>query len=174
MSAKNEPLSGLLKRFSRGRLFIFAVLGAFAGVMLLLLPSGGESKSAAAAPETESAEIYRAELERRATELVCALPGVADCRVVITLSEGYKYVYASDMHLREEGAEPARTVQSDKTVVLADNGNGKSPAVVSETMPAVAGVAVVIPGADYDTKYRVIELMCALFDVKSNRVSVQG
>lgn len=166
-------LSAFAAKFKGGRAFAAALIGVCAGLALLIIPSGGESGMQTESAPAFSAPDYCAELERKAEELICELPEVKNCRVMITLESGYKYVYATDQHLKEDGGE-TRAVQSDKTVVLADSAGGKTPLVVSETMPAVAGVAVVVRGAGYETKYRVIELMCALFDLKSNRISVQG
>ena len=77
-----------------------------------------------------------------------------------------EYVYASDQRAR--GSGDSREVE--KTYVLAAESN---PVLLRETPPVVAGVAVVCRGASYETQYRIIELMCALFDIGSNRISVQ-
>lgn len=109
---------------------------------------------------------YCALLEAKAESLIGMLDGVKECRVVITLAEGYEYVYASDQRAR--GSGDSREVE--KTYVLAAESN---PVLLRETPPVVAGVAVVCRGASYETQYRIIELMCALFDIGSNRISVQ-
>lgn len=172
LSGNKGALSALAAKFKGGRAFALAIIGAAAGLALLLIPSSGGKSEQTDAAAAYTARDYCAELERKAEELINALPDVKNCRVVITLETGYKYVYATDQHLKEDDGG-AR--QSDKTVVLADApGGGKNALTVNETMPAVAGVAVVVRGAGYETKYRVIELMCALFNVKSNRISVQG
>ena len=165
--------SALTAKLRGNKAFALALIGVCAGVALLLLPSQSGGEEAQAEVSAFSARDYCAELEQKAELLIKELPEVKDCRVVITLAEGYRYVYATDQHLKEDGGD-GRAKQSDKTVVLAGSDGGETPLIVSETMPAVAGVAVVIRGAGYETKYRVIELMCALFDIKSNRISVQG
>ena len=109
---------------------------------------------------------YCALLEEKAESLIGMLDGVKECRVVITLEKGYEYVYASDQRAR--GSGDSREVE--KTYVLAAESN---PVLLRETPPVVAGVAVVCRGASYETQYRIIELMCALFDIGSNRISVQ-
>lgn len=170
---------GLLARASKTKGFAFAVIGVLAGIMLLIIPVSNSSVGETSPTPAErriTAEEYCTLLESKAESLINELDGVKSCRVVITLSEGYRYIYATDQHVREESSASngSYSKQTDKTIVLAEDGNGKSPRLVSETMPAVAGVAVVCPGAGYETKYRIIELMCALFDIKSNRISVQS
>ncbi len=121
-----------------------------------------------ASQKLTSAE-YCALLEQKAVKLIESLPEVDECSVFITLDSGYQYVYATDQHVREDGD----TKETDKTIVLADGEKGEDPILIQETMPKIAGVAVVCGGASYETQYRIIELMCALFDIKSNRISVQ-
>lgn len=173
MSGNKGAIAAFASRLKGGRVFTLALIGVCAGLALLLIPSSGGESEPTGTGSARTARDYCAELERKAEELINELPEVKNCRVMITLETGYKYVYATDQHLKEEGGDRS-AVQSDKTVVFAESGGGKTPVAVSETMPAVAGVAVVVRGAGYETRYRVIELMCALFNVKSNRISVQG
>ena len=152
---------------------LLALAGAVAGALLIAVP-GTKTESAAPENARPSAEEYCAMLQQKAENLITGLDGVKKCKVVVTLSEGYTYIYASDQHVSEESASDKYSKKTDKNVVFSASGNDKSPPVVCESMPKVAGVAVVCPGADYNTKYRVIELLSALFDVKSNRISVQS
>ncbi len=148
----------------------FIALGLVAGVLLLMFPSSKESgETSLGESERLTSDEYCALLENKAVELISEIPDVHDCKVFITLERGYRYVYASDQHVREETSGK----ETDKTIVLAGNGDGEEPILIEETMPIVAGVAVVCEGASYETQYRIIELMCALFDIKSNRISVQ-
>ena len=171
-SADERGAFAFLKRVSAKNGFAFALIGVIAGVMLLVIPA---SKTESETPETAlTAEEYCALMEEKAQTLIMGLSGVGKCRVVITLSEGYGYFYASDQVVSEESSGDKYVKKTEKKIVLSETGSGKTPTKISETLPKVAGVAVVCPGADYATKYRIIELMCALFDIKSNRISVQS
>ena len=147
---------------------VFIILGLLAGIFLLVLPSSNEEATVTVA-EKMTSDQYCIMLEEKATNLICQLPEVDSCAVFVTLERGYRYVYATDQHVREE----SDSKETEKTIVLAGNGNGESAILIEETMPVVAGVAVVCKGASYETQYRIIELMCALFDINSNRISVQ-
>lgn len=153
-----------------GKKGIIALVGLVAGLILLVLPTPKEEQTPLPESGVMTSAEYCAMLEQKAERLICELPEVDDCVVVITLERGYRHVYASDMHVNEysDGKE------TDKTVVLAGNGSGEAAIPIEETMPTVAGVAVVCKNASYETRYRIIELMCALFDVSSNRISVQA
>ena len=149
----------------------FAALGLVLGIILLLMPVG--EKQAAEVSENGgliSSVAYVALLEEKAVGLIKEIEGVDDCKVFITLERGFRYVYATDQHVKEESLAK----ETDKTIVLANKDGGESPILIEETMPAVAGVAVVCKGASYETQYRIIETMCALFDIKSNRITVQS
>lgn len=164
----DELLEKLKKLFSR-KGFGFVAMGLAAGVILLLLPKN-ESKIEQPTPSAEiTSTEYCLMLEQKAEEMICRLDGVDSCSVFITLERGYRYVYATDQHVREE----SDFKETEKNIVLAGNGNGEEAILIEETLPTVAGVAVVCKGASYETQYRIIGLMCALFDINSNRISVQ-
>lgn len=148
----------------------FIIIGILAGVALLLIPS--ETKQTEITePDGEviNSVDYCETLEQKAEELILRLPEVKDCSVFITLESGFRYIYATDQHVYEESGSK----QTDKTIVLADGTDGETAILVEETMPKIAGVAVVCEGASYETQRRIIDLICALFDIKSNRISVQ-
>ncbi|MBR6783609.1 MAG: hypothetical protein IKM32_02855 [Clostridia bacterium] len=165
-----DGITEKLKLVSGKKGFGFIAIGIIAALLMLLLPSESEES---ALPEASgaypSSAEYCALLEQKAERLIGELPEVKSCAVFITLENGYGYIYATDQHINETSAGK----QTDKTIVLADGENGETALVIEESMPKVAGVAVVCKNASYETQYRIIELMCALFDIKSNRISVQ-
>ncbi len=166
---KTEGTLERLKALSRKKGFSFIIIGVFAALALMLIPSESDEPAPTEQADYPSSAEYCALLEQKAERLICELPEVKGCAVFITLEGGYSYIYATDQHVNE--TENGK--QTDKTVVLADTENGEAPLIISESMPKVAGVAVVCSNASYETQYRIIELMCALFDIKSNRISVQ-
>ncbi len=159
-----------LKKLFGTKSGVFIIIGIVAGVALLLIPS--ETKpTETTEPDGEviNSVDYCETLEQKAEELISHLPEVKDCSVFITLESGFRYIYATDQHVYEESGSK----QTDKTIVLADGTDGETAILVEETMPKIAGVAVVCEGASYETQRRIIDLICALFDIKSNRISVQ-
>jgi stage III sporulation protein AG len=140
-----------------------------AGVALMLIPSSGQETTPIEENKTITSFEYCTLLEQKAKSLICELPEIDGCEVFITLEKGYRYIYATDQHVKESGENK----ETDKTIVLAQGDGREEPILIEETMPCVAGVAVVCKGANYQTQYRIIELMCALFDIKSNRISIQ-
>ena len=153
----------------------YILLAAAAGIVLLLLPtSGGEQ--AAAEGMYGSASEYCASLEKKACDLIEQLGGVKSCSVVITLSTGYEYVYASDQRLAENYNESGAVTgkESEKNIVVVETVSGSAPVLVREKMPQVTGVAVVCKGATQETRFKIVELLGALFDVAPERISIQA
>ena len=160
-----ESIKGLFNKKGFG-LILIALLS---GIALMLIPTESEQESADSEPSAVTSLEYCALLEQKAKSLICELEEVEGCEVFITLEKGYRYIYATDQHVKESGDSK----ETDKTIVLAHESGGEMPILIEEFMPSVAGVAVVCKGASYQTQYRIIELMCALFDIKSNRINVQ-
>lgn len=166
---KCESILERIKKLLRIKGAGIVAIGIAAGLILMLFPfSEGEAEPIPTESGGSSTE-YCAILEQKAEQLIKQLPKVNDCNVFITLESGFRYVYATDQHINETSSSK----ETDKTIVLAGNGSGEAPILIEETMPKVAGVAVVCRGADYETQYRIIELLCALFEIKSNRICVQ-
>ena len=146
---------------TKSKSFLYIVLALAAGVALLLLPgSGGTESKTVSAP---SASEYTAALEKKVASLIGELDGVKDCSVAITLAAGYEYLYASDGRISHE--------ETREYIFAATDGNTQ-PVVISERMPTVEGVAVVCKGATAVTEQKIISLLSALFNIKSNKISV--
>ena len=166
---KNNELFERIKKLFDKKGFGFVFLALIAGVALMLIPSSGQETTPIEENKTITSFEYCTLLEQKAKSLICELPEIDGCEVFITLEKGYRYIYATDQHVKESGENK----ETDKTIVLAQGDGREEPILIEETMPCVAGVAVVCKGANYQTQYRIIELMCALFDIKSNRISIQ-
>ncbi len=164
----NDIIEKIKKLFDK-KGFGFVFLALIAGVALLLIPSDSREATPLDENKTLTSFEYCTMLEQKAKSLICELPEIDDCEVFITLDKGYRYIYATDQHVKESGENK----ETDKTIVLAQGDGGEEPIIIEEVMPCVAGVAVVCKGVSYQTQYRIIELMCALFDIKSNRISIQ-
>ena len=155
---KAENLRAKIKKLLSYKGMGAVLIGVFAGIILLLMPSSSKEDDIAQPKPAMTGSEYCALLEQKAEELIKELPEVDDCSVFITLESGYKYIYATDQHVREE----SDFKETEKTIVLAGNGNGEEPLIIQETMPKVAGVAIVCPKASYETQYRIVELISAL------------
>lgn len=159
-------LNALLQKAKHVKGLPYIALALAAGIVLLILPSGG--KEAQAVSESLG-DAYRVALEQEVAELLCEMEGVESCRVVLTLAYGYEYVYATDQRVSENSIGK----ETEKTVVLASQNEGEAPILLREKMPIVSGAAVVCPGADGAACARITELLRALFALSDEQISIQ-
>ncbi len=146
----------------------FVIVALVAGVILLLWPTAEKAVSTDGEFTYNSADTYRKALEGDVAKLVRDVPGVDSCTVLITLQSGYEYYYATDQQVTggDNGSD------SRKEYVLANYGGNEQPVLIEERMPKVSGVAVVCPGVSATAEYKIIQMLSALFDLPTNRISV--
>ncbi len=128
----------------------------------------------AAKPDTTPAEkstsndtpaySYEQQLEQRLEQLISQLNGAGTTSVMVTLISTEETVYALDVQQKGEG-------DSAETHVLLEDG---SALFETTLMPAIGGVAVICEGGgDIAVVARVTEMLSALLDLPTNRISVQ-
>lgn len=158
-----------------------------AGILLIglssLLP---EKQQPAEAPdqgvlETE-ARAYAAQLEERLRDILEQTEGVGTARVMVTLENGYRQVYAKSEKVNNDTLEDIRAQDEKKTqekqvteqtYVLIDGAGGKVPLVTARLEPEVKGVVVVCQGgADPLVVRRVVDTVRVALDISSSRISV--
>ncbi len=168
MPVESGSTGGFLAKFKRIKGMPYLLLALAAGLILLLLPSGKNKTQTA--ESTSDAESYRLALEQEVQSLLCELEGVKDCTVVLTLSSGYEYTYATDQKVREQSDGK----ETEKTIVLAEQDGEERALPLREKQPVVCGAAVVCPGADEVLRSRIAELLRALFSLENSAISIQS
>lgn len=151
-------MNAFFEKLSRLKALPCILLAVSAGLLLLLLP-GKTAADPLQTAEPDASATYKAALEADLSELLCGLDGVKDCAVVITLTDGYEYLYASDQSVRENAAGK----ETEKKIVLASESGGQSPLLLREKMPRVGAVAVTLRGGDERTRASARSLLSALF-----------
>lgn len=151
---------------TKGIWLLFAAL--LAGCALLLWPDTDKQTSPA-----PSSEEYREKLEAQTEKLICALEGVSDCRVLITLESGYEYLYASHQTLDRTYDNSGTVLSSSSSKEYTLDGNG-APITITENLPTVSGISVVAENLSDETRYRIIRLLQAAYGIPSNRISVES
>lgn len=140
------------------------------GLILLLAASAfpGEKEVPSSAEEAAfDQERYAAQTEERLEELISRLEGAGETMVMITLEEGENYVYVTD----EKTEEAPSGYQTEH--VIYNTGNGSAPLLKTTYMPVIRGVVVLCKGgADPAVAGKITEMVSALLDVGTNRVSV--
>ena len=115
-----------------------------------------------------SGEEYANKLEARLAEQIGRISGVSGVSVMITLENNGETVYA-------QNADFAEGDLISKEYLVIDAGSAESTVVVRELLPKVRGVSVVCSGGDEPVmQAKIINMVCALFGISSNRVYVSG
>ena len=162
-----EPVKrwkGALGRYQ----FVLLVIGA--GVLLLLLPTGGRESSPAPSEEASSIQSDCFDLEAfeaRLEQTLSQIEGAGKTRVVLTLDSGSRQILAQDVERESDGA-------GSSTVVTVGGGSlGQAVVPLQTVAPSFRGALVVCPGGgDAQTRLRLVEAVSALTGLSSNRISI--
>ena len=161
-----EKLRDILKKYR------FAALVALAGVVLMLLPSGGSKEQQdTAAPVNVSESYSLAETERRMEQVLGRIRGVGQVQVMLTLRSGETLSLAEDSSATlGSGGD----VRQDSQVLTVNRGSGKQEVVVTQRLyPTYQGAVVVCQGAgDSRVRLRVMETVAVLTGLSSDKISV--
>ncbi len=179
-----DALKQLAARYKMNRQTLLFAAG-MVGILLIALSSAGGKKVPAEkneAPPAPTAESYAQDLESRLTAILREVEGVGEARVMVTLTNGYGYVYAKEEKTNRDTLEDSKDQESKKTqekttteesYILVDGPNGEEPLVTSQIPPEIRGVVVVCQGASNPAvAVRVMETVTVALDIPSTRVTV--
>ena len=163
-----ETLRTVWRRLTDGdrRVRIWLWLGV-AGILLIgvseLIPHRAETADPPAITATAD-EVERA-LERRIAELLSAVEGVGECRVLVTLEGDARAVYAA--------TETTDGQSYAEEVLVVSTDDGPAGLLLTTLQPSVKGVAVVCRGGgDPAVQQRVSDLVSTVFHISARRVCV--
>lgn len=147
-------------------IIVIAVIGILCIALSEINFSGSEKKDAS---NEENYADYVDSLNNELTELISSIDGVGDCRVMITLKSTKESVYAKNT----ESSNTDSSNSENNEYVIYDGESGDSPLLLKEKYPSVEGVAVICSGGDnIVVKEKIIDCVCALFNISATRVSV--
>ncbi|MBR5524860.1 MAG: hypothetical protein IKU51_06310 [Clostridia bacterium] len=156
-----------LKRLTAWRSLRLWLWIGLAGMLLIALSEWlpRERTPAQQPSATVTAEQVEAALEQRIGDLLCAVEGVGDCRVMVTLESDTRSVYAADTVTGADTAgESYLTVATDE---------GPVGLLLTRIQPTVKGVAVVCRGGDDPAVCeRVTQVVTTAFHISERRVCV--
>ncbi len=156
------------------RRFILPIAAALLGVLLLIFGSRSEKTQAEDEPTVRlwedgsmSASDFAAETEKKIVAICSGVEGVGEVRAVVTLSGGYRAVYAAD-------AQSSDSSYRNETV-LTGSGNSEKAILVGYEVPKIVGIGIVCTGGDDPAiRQSITLLVSAAFDVSTNKIYVAG
>ena len=146
----------------------FVLLVLAAGILLLLLPTGGPKEEPVedSCPETrESFDLEQ--FEEKLARMLSQVEGAGETRVILTLDSGDRRVLARDEERDGEGGPTS-------TVVTVEGSSGEQGVVPLQTVaPQFRGALVVCPGGgEAKVKLELIRAVSALTGLGADSITV--
>lgn len=136
------------KKIFSGKYTLFAAGIAVLVLMLLLFYPKQESEELSA----QEKDTYLETLQTNLQNVIESMEGVDSCNVMITLSSGTKYEYATDISMSENSGTDDKTSTQSKSdiTVISDKTTGEKAVVVKEIYPEIKGAVIVCQGTETD------------------------
>ena len=152
--------------------WILLALAAVLGTCLLLWGSlaGGKQKSDSEEKQEQAPDVrsYALSCETQIRQLCTAVTGSDSVKVTVTLTGGYRTLYAMDSQAASSGGYKSE-------MVLVGSGSAQKAVAVGYENPEIAGVGIVCCGGeDPATAQKLISLVSAAFHISSNKIFVCG
>ena len=148
----------------------YVLLVIAAGIVLLLLPLGGEENPASGGTESQNEngeETFQVEeMERRLEEALSRVDGAGEVTVVLTVKSGARQILAQDSSRSgEEG--------STSTVVVSTGSGTEDAVVLQQVYPQYQGARVVCPGGgDPAVCLKLVDAVSALTGLGADKISI--
>lgn len=173
---KTSKFSGILDRLKKIKHLDIILVVLFIAIILLIYFSsfGKSSKSGTTnyevTTELTSFDKYRTSLEHKIKTAVEALENVDHAEVILYFDKGAETVIA---YTYETKTLPDGTKLETKSPVLVQNGKDENVVILQEIMPQPVSVVIVASGAkDTSVKLKILQLVQALFEIKSSKVEI--
>ncbi len=159
-----------LKSIKHIEIIIAVILGAI--ILLIYFSTINKSPSQSSYQSTSTTE-YATMLEKKLSSVISQINGAGNVSVMVTLSSGPEYVYATSDEEKtntsiNNGTTTTSTTTTSEPVIISND-----TVVVKEIMPTVSGVVVVASGAgDTKVKLEILKAIQALLDVPQMNIEV--
>lgn len=180
LSAMTDRLTRWLSE-GRKRTNIIIMLAAGAVLLILLSDCSGGKVEKKENPEL-SAVQYAEQLEQRLQQIISAVDGAGECRVMVTLQNGGEFVYASEDAVSTDSSESTDSggrqssgerEEHSSSFIIIDTADGEQALVRTQLMPSVGGVVVVCSGgSDPQTAQRIMSVVTTALDISPKRVCI--
>jgi len=147
---------------------ILLVIG-LSGVVILLF-AGKESKNETEVNVKESEAIslneYVDDLEASLSEIICAVTGESDVKIMITAETSTEKVYAKEVFKKGDDTD-------EEYVIVKNSSQSQNALILKEIEPEIKGVVVVTKrGRDPIIKEQIIDAVIKVLGINTSQVSV--
>lgn len=165
-----------IKKFlneNRNKKTLLILAAGLIGIVFILFSEAASEKKSYDSTEKETfdKDISESEitLENRIGEAVSKIKGAGKTHVTITFESSEETFYAKNF----SGSIREKEKENEEEIVVIDGKNGEEPIYLKTNVAKIRGVLVICEGgANPLVKEKIIEGICALLDIPSNKVSV--
>lgn len=178
MDNKKTKKFNLFEKLKSIKHFDIIVVVIFCAILLLIYASTFTSKkSENNTLTTLTTEEYATYLENKLSNVLAQIQGAGKVSVMVTLSCGIEYVYATDT--TEEttsqtvsGTTTTKTTKKEEVILVSVSGKS-SPIILKENLPKVSGVVIVSSGAkNINVRLELQKAVEALLEVQPEDVEI--
>lgn len=169
----NAVKEKILKKLKEDkRVLIIIAVGILGMALIFLSELKPEEKNSKIGDESQSVS-YEEAVENKLEKLVESIEGAGNAEVMVIFESSKESVFAKDT---DEDVEKNNSDGFQKTkskYIIVENDEGENGLLTKNVYPKVCGVAIVCDGAgDSVIKQRIVETVCALFDINTTNISV--
>ncbi len=148
------------------------ILGC-AGMLIIFLseflstePKSGINENSGVAFDNSE---YVKEFEARLESKISKIKGAGKTSVMLTFASSKEVLYAENFTEEKDDTQMGK----ESEIVIIEGENGEEPIILKSEEAKIRGVLVICEGGDNaSVREKIIEALCALLDIPSNKVSV--
>lgn len=161
-----EKLAGFWDKLKSNKKIQIMILIALVLVILICyFAFSNSAKTKEKTTEETNTSSYVSLLETKLKNALVSIDGVDDVNVMITLENGFEYVYATE----EETKQTASGTLKTTSLVLVSG----QPVVVKEIYPKIKGVVVVTPAAkNINTRLNILSLIQTVLEITNDKITI--
>ena len=151
--------------------FIIVILGLTGIFLIFLSELFPENVSETKNSDTFSYDLSEKEeiLENRLSEAISQINGAGKAKVMLTFDSSEEFLFAGNSDEEKDETK----IETKSEFVIVEGKNGEEPLLIKKNEAKIRGVLIICEGGDNPLiKEKIIEAVCALLDISSNKVSV--
>ena len=149
----------MLNKLKKNSKLWIIVIGAVAGVALLLLGGGDGGETVRVESDDAALATYTKSVEEKIHEICSRVSGVSDVSVAVSFESGFEYVYAKN--------------EDKGDIIVIGSGSAKSAVKITEIPPEIKGIGVVCRGGgDPIVQNKLLNLLSATFGISTNKIYI--
>lgn len=168
----NSKLKGFLSKIKNKKAFFIVIMG-ISGIILIFLSEIIPNDDNVNMKNLDNLSIDMSDqeifIESRLEEAVSKIYGAGKTDITITYDSSKEIFYAENFSENKNSSES----EKESEIVIIDGENGEEPVIIKTDEAKIRGVLVVCEGGENPlVREKIIEAICALLDIPSNKVSV--